>query len=232
MIAESSYRDRGARGMLPIGVLSRCKRAEGKLAPQDSRWSLTEPRAWRELCFCLLSPVTRFEAVRSCMLRLESHGILDRLSSGPLDVRLEEIRRVLAARPGGCRFPGAKAERLRRAGVFFYTDPSLGGVLGFLGCHPSTLDARKALVDFVPGLGMKEASHFLRNVGRGRDLAILDVHVRRFLAEMRVVDMETAASASMASYMKMEKALGSVAFNAGLELGALDMAIWEFMRAR
>ncbi|MGB6499834.1 MAG: hypothetical protein WBG19_00315 [Thermoplasmata archaeon] len=187
---------------------------------------------WRELCFCILSPLTRFEDVRSSMFRLENRGILARLSSTPSEVQIEDVHGVLATQPGACRFARTKAARLREAGLLFYGKSSGGGVLGFLGRSQNTLDVRKALVDSVPGLGMKEASHFLRNIGRGSNLAILDVHVRRFLAEMRVVDDETAASHSLAGYVKMEKALASLAFNAGLDLGAFDLAIWEFMRGR
>ena len=102
----------------------------------------------------------------------------------------------------------------------------------FLNNSPDSLEARAALVRQVPGLGMKEASHFLRNIGRGNRVAVLDVHLRRFMTEMGIVNSRVASSGSPASYSSMEREFTSLAFNSGLDPAALDLAIWEFMRER
>ncbi len=104
--------------------------------------------------------------------------------------------------------------------------------MGFLERFPDPKEARAALAGTVPGLGLKEASHFLRNIGRGRDVAVLDVHLRRFMAESGLVGEKTAYSGSASCYAKIEGAYASLAFNSGLESGALDLAIWEYMRER
>ncbi|HEV2519366.1 MAG TPA: hypothetical protein VGX00_01930 [Thermoplasmata archaeon] len=93
-------------------------------------------------------------------------------------------------------------------------------------------EARAALAMSVPGLGIKEASHFLRNVGRGSDIAVLDVHLRRFLAESGMVGPRIAFSGSPSSYASIEGAYTSLAFHSGLDTAALDLAIWEYMRER
>jgi N-glycosylase/DNA lyase len=218
--------------LLPLGVFSLYDQAERELAILRESGDLCESQMWQQMCFCLLSPVTRFEAVRACMQRLEAHRVLNRLAENPRSVRSEEIRRLLSAQDQPCRFPGQKADRLLQAGYFFYEKAPAPGVRGFLRGFPKSLDARKALVDKVPGLGMKEASHFLRNVGHGANLAVLDIHVRRFLAEMRLVGESIAFSNSRVSYLKMERTLLSLAFNSGLEIGALDLAIWGYMRRK
>ena len=218
--------------MLPLGVLSRYRRAASTMGSSARPRSLSEKAAWRELCFCLISPLTRFETVKKCISRLERQGILDRLSSTSEIVRVEELERVLASQLGACRFPRQKARRLIAASAFFYGTPMRRGVLRFLEQFPDSLEARAALVGRVPGLGMKEASHFLRNIGRGNRVAVLDVHLRRFLTEMGVVDSRVAASGSPASYSRMEREFTSLAFNSGLDPAALDLAIWEFMRER
>lgn len=232
MLAELTGSAHPAMRMMPLGVLSRYEQAAKSLADGQSFASLTERHAWRELCFCLLSPVTRFEAVTSCMHRLEADGILDRLATKPSKVRTEEIRRILADPTGPCRFPAQKAKRLRQAAAFFYGGERDTGILGFLDGLPVSREAREALVESVSGLGMKEASHFLRNVGRGSEVAILDVHVRRFLAEMGIVNPDTAHSNSVMSYLSMERTCASLAYNMGLDLAAMDLAIWEYMRRR
>jgi len=184
------------------------------------------------MCFCLLSPMTRFEAVCACLDRLSRAGVLNRLSTAPACVEVDEIRRLLSLKPGSCRFPDQKARRLAAAGCLFYDDHGRGGILGFLREFVNAGDARKALVMNVAGLGMKEASHFLRNIGRGRDVAVLDVHLRRFMSETGMVSQEIAGSGSRMNYESMEEAFTSLAFNSGLETSALDLAIWEYMRGR
>jgi len=232
VLAEVTPPRHGAALLLPLGVLSFYSHAERELENIRKSRNLTERGVWQQLCFCLLSPVTRFEAVRACMRRLEAHRVLTRLAENPGGVRSEQVRRLLAAPDSPCRFPGQKAIHLVQAGHFFYGKAPASGVLGFLRSFPSSLDARRALVERVPGLGMKEASHFLRNVGRGTNLAVLDVHVRQFLVEMHLVDESTAFSNARASYLKMEEALGSLAFNSGLDSGTMDLAIWDYMRTR
>ena len=49
------------------------------------------------------------------------------------------------------------------------------------------LELREYLVKNVKGIGWKEASHFLRNIGLGSNLAILDIHIIRNLIELGVL---------------------------------------------
>ncbi len=232
MMAEQFHPKLGGLTILPTEVLARYPHAAARLPSADQVQCLTESAALRELCFCLLSPMTRYEHVRACIQRLERQGLLQRLSTCPSDVRSMQVRSLLEQLPGACRFPRQKAEWVKEAGELFYGDQSTGGITGFLNRQTSALAARKALAETVPGIGMKEASHFMRNIGLGKDMAVLDSHLRRFLTEMRIVDADTAASGSVSSYLRMERALGYLAFNAGLSMDALDLAIWEVMRER
>jgi N-glycosylase/DNA lyase len=166
------------------------------------------------------------------MQRLEAHHVLARIAADPSSVRTDEIRRLLSAPERPCRFPEQKARRLVHAGHVLYEKKPAAGVLGFLKHFPDSFSARNALMKTIPGLGMKEASHFLRNLGYGADLAVIDIHVRRFMAEMNLVDRTTAFANSQASYLAMEEILSSLAFSSGLALGAMDLAIWRYMRAR
>ena len=54
----------------------------------------------------------------------------------------------------------------------------------------------------IKGLGYKEASHFLRNVGY-RGYAILDKHVLRCLAELKIID-EPKPPNSRSRYLTVE----------------------------
>ncbi len=76
--------------------------------------------------------------------------------------------------------------------------------------------ARKWLIRNVRGLGWKEASHFLRNIGK-RDVAIVDRHVLRWVGEMGFDSKK---------YAEVERFLGEVARKVGVSLAELDLLIW------
>ena len=64
--------------------------------------------------------------------------------------------------------------------------------------------ARDWLVNEVKGYGFKEASHFLRNIGLGEDLAILDRHILKNLARVGVID-EVPSSMTEKNYKEIEE---------------------------
>ena len=82
--------------------------------------------------------------------------------------------------------------------------------------------ARDYLVKNVKGLGYKEASHFLRNVGR-KDVAIIDRHILRWLYENNLVN-DTTITAS--KYKKVEKILKNIAYEQNKSLAELDLYLW------
>jgi len=82
--------------------------------------------------------------------------------------------------------------------------------------------AREYLIKNVKGLGYKEASHFLRNVGR-KDVAIIDRHILRWLYENNLVD-DIKITAS--KYKKVEKILKDIAYEQNKSLAELDLYLW------
>jgi len=85
-------------------------------------------------------------------------------------------------------------------------------------------EAREYLVRNVKGLGYKEASHFLRNIGR-KDVAIIDRHILRWLKENGYIN-EIPNSLSARSYKKIEKILKKIGEERGLSLAELDLILW------
>ena len=84
--------------------------------------------------------------------------------------------------------------------------------------------AREWLVKNVKGIGYKEASHFLRNVGFD-DVAILDRHVLSVLREYGLID-EVPRSLTRGRYLEIEEKLVGLAGKLGLTLGELDLYLW------
>ncbi len=83
---------------------------------------------------------------------------------------------------------------------------------------------RDYLVENVMGIGYKEASHFLRNVGIF-DFAILDKHILRMLAsEYPGIRIKVG---SRQSYLDTEKYVIDIARGMGMEAGILDLYMWK-----
>lgn len=112
----------------------------------------------------------------------------------------------------GVRFWNRKAEYIERALKEFYkVEKAL---------ELDSFRAREILLE-VKGLGMKEASHYLRNVGR-EDVAIIDRHVLRWLLKRGYF----VSKISKREYLKMEKELSKIAEGMSLSLAELDLKIW------
>ena len=76
----------------------------------------------------------------------------------------------------------------------------------------------------VRGLGYKEASHFLRNIGF-RGYAILDKHLLGRLAEFGVIDSAKPPS-TKARYLAIEERLKCFAASVGIDFDELDLLLW------
>jgi N-glycosylase/DNA lyase len=84
--------------------------------------------------------------------------------------------------------------------------------------------AREVLANEIYGIGMKEASHFLRNVGYF-DLAIVDKHVTRFSINSGLV--RPFKTLTRSRYLEIERKLKELAHQLGMSVGILDLFIWH-----
>jgi len=75
------------------------------------------------------------------------------------------------------------------------------------------------------GLGYKEASHFLRNIGLGEELAILDRHILKNLALLGVIE-EVKSSPTKKAYLQIEKKMTKFSRQVGIPMGELDLLLW------
>jgi N-glycosylase/DNA lyase len=76
----------------------------------------------------------------------------------------------------------------------------------------------------VRGLGYKEASHFLRNVGY-RGYAILDKHILARLAELEVIEGPRPASTKK-KYVALEEKMKLFAERIAIDFDELDLLLW------
>jgi N-glycosylase/DNA lyase len=89
----------------------------------------------------------------------------------------------------------------------------------------STTELREWLVKNVRGIGWKEASHFLRNIGH-RDLAILDRHILRNLVRFRVM-RRLPKTLTPKRYLSIEKKFRCFSRDIGYSMDELDLLFWS-----
>ena len=77
----------------------------------------------------------------------------------------------------------------------------------------------------VKGLGYKEASHFLRNVGF-KGYGILDKHIVRSLFELDVIDSPRPPT-SRGRYLETEDRMRHFAKSTGINFDELDLLLWS-----
>ncbi len=166
-----------------------------------------------ELVFCLLTPQSRAKTCWRATERLKEMEV-------ERGAKAEDI--VIALQ--GVRFKYKKAQYVEQALQKF---SPIGGhsLQGFLQRHRNSKEKRKALVKEIKGMGMKEASHFLRNIGMGEDLAILDRHILKNLVSHGVIN-EIPPSLNPRRYQEIEDKMMEFSSRIKIPLSHLDLVFW------
>ena len=176
----------------------------------DADFSLFE-----ELCFCILTANTSAEMGMKAIDRIRHLLILG---------KAEEMSKALE---GTYRF-----NNLRPAYIV-HTRNYLQKELNFeiKNKIESLKNDKEALRDFfafnkgIKGLGYKEASHFLRNIGI-KGYAILDKHVLNSLFEFGVID-EPKRPSTRAKYRETEQKMRLFSNEIGIPMDELDLLFWS-----
>lgn len=169
-------------------------------------------RWFREILLCILTPQSSPHRAEEAMCVLEERGFFSR----GLDEA--QIALILRTPESYIRFHNVKARRLVGALAMRHEVDSLLRA----GLPPS--EERDTLRHMVPGLGMKEASHALRNIGR-RGLTILDRHILRVMTEYGLIDA-IPSSISDARYRALEQLFLSFCARIGESPDVLDLYFW------
>lgn len=190
----------------------------------------------RELIGCILGSQVRYEMAVAATENLESAGLLDDAwwCCGNAGNRFESyVLKVLVGRSrglrqgGSYRFPKVRARQLAQARNVLARVP----LASRLADGSTAANMRRALIDHIPGLGPKQASMFLRNIGKSYDLAILDTHVLRFIDMQGLLPITEARIGTVKGYERAEQVVIGYATTLGYPVGYLDWAIWATMKA-
>ncbi|MEK6846448.1 MAG: N-glycosylase/DNA lyase [Nanoarchaeota archaeon] len=168
----------------------------------------TSGEIFKELCFCILT--ANFTADRGMKIQdAIGDGFLN-LNENQLAVKLKEL---------GHRFPNMRAKFIAEAQN--HKDTIKQQLSSFQG----EKEAREWIVKNVKGLGYKESSHFLRNIGYD-DLGIIDFHIIDILADNKLITKPKSKSLTKSKYLEVEEVLKKIANISNLTLSELDLYLW------
>jgi N-glycosylase/DNA lyase len=165
-----------------------------------------------ELCFCLLTANVSVSFGIKAQMQIGTEGFKN--------LSLEELTEILSSL--GHRFARQRAERIVKARESFHR------TLELLKDGSDPQELRDLLSDTcskykVEGFGLKEASHFLRNIGY-KNVAIIDRHIFGFLKEKRLIpDYKTM---TRKIYLQSEQAFKELAQELGMSLAELDLYVF------
>jgi N-glycosylase/DNA lyase len=195
----------------------RARRSEitARLAEFRRVWAeKSDARLWEELVFCI------FTAGASARMGLRSIEAIRHLLD---DGTREELAAALRSRH---RYPNSRSGYIAVTRDYLQKDCGLrlGERLeGF--SDPLARRDWLARERGIKGLGYKESSHFLRNIGF-TGYGILDKHILRSLAELGVIETPQPPT-TRARYLETEERLKRFARDIRIDFDELDLVLWS-----
>ncbi|MDP4219767.1 MAG: DNA lyase [Bacteroidota bacterium] len=164
-----------------------------------------------ELLFCILTPQSSARNAESVILELKRDRFLEN-GFDPVPY-LRDPRHYI-------RFHNVKSKRLLHIREIY---PNLHELV--IRDKENIRQLREIVLEMIPGLGLKESSHFLRNIGV-RGLAILDRHILKHLKELRIIG-RIPKSLTPKRYLEIERKWLKYAEEVGITMDELDLLFWS-----
>lgn len=163
-------------------------------------------KIFKELCFCVMTANCGAE---KC---IEVHeGLGDgflHLSETQLSERFKEL---------GYRFPNLRAKYIAEDQNYITMLEEM------LNNNGNEQELRDWIVKTMKGIGYKEASHFLRNIGY-KNYAIVDFHIIDLLVKHELY--QRPKTLTKKKYLEVENLLEHMASKLNLNLAELDLYLW------
>jgi N-glycosylase/DNA lyase len=196
---------------------ARRKEIRKRLGEFEEVWRKgSDARLWEELAYCI------FTAGASARMGLDSvDAVRPLLLEGEAEAMTAALKQA-----GAHRFPNARPQYIVTTRDYFRANFGMALRKRLRSFH-DPFERRDWLAQEkqVKGLGYKEASHFLRNIGvKGH--AILDKHVMRCLAELGVVDSSRPPQ-TRRKYLELEQELIRFAKDIRVDFDELDLVLWS-----
>jgi len=183
-------------------VLSRLKDFDSFEHKESKLW-------YEELCFCILAANAKGRNAFNIQLDLGAKGFLTKSKS-------ELAKTILRHKH---RFHNNKSNYIIESRKYSNIKPEIIKRLKDEGID----ETRLWLADNIKGIGMKEASHFLRNTGV-KNIAILDRHILNIMSENGII--EKPKNLTTKKYVDIEEKFKSISNKLNMSPAKLDLFMW------
>ncbi len=207
---------------------------------QDFKWTrMRERTIFKELIACCLGNQVSYEHALSATNQLDAAGYLSAKAlktwGDDLPHRINDTLSTNSFKPlrlngegRRFRYPKIGTKCIMSNLSFVYKENK--SLKTILTNFPDATIARKSLSKTIFGMGPKQSSLFLRNIGFSDMLAVLDRHVLSYMSIMGLLDEQTSSVSSLQKYERLEERLSNYASYLGENLQNLDLSIWVVMR--
>jgi len=174
----------------------------------------SDERIFAELAFCICTPQSKATSAWAAIEALVRNKYL-----------FTRTERMIRPFLNTVRFADNKVKYIVEARELF-TETGKLNIKEKIQSFPDSSKTREWLNDNVKGLGMKESSHFLRNIGLGSDIAILDVHILNNLKGYGIIE-EIPKTLTKKIYLEIESKMKEFSKLVGIPLDELDLLFWS-----
>ena len=189
------------------------KLIKNRLEDFEDSYKKDDKHVFSELCFCILTPQAEAVECGNAIKELKTNGLL-------FNGQPKAISPYIKA----ARFLNKKAEFIVNARELFKKNGCFS-IKDYID-EKDIFKTREWFAGNVKGIGYKEASHFLRNIGFGKDLAILDVHILKNLEAYGVIK-EIPKSLTKREYLGIENKLREFCKKINISMDELDLLFWS-----
>jgi len=174
----------------------------------------SDERLFEEMVFCLCTPQSSAKSCFTAVTDLSRSGMLFKADQTAISKKLK-----------GCvRFHNNKSKYIVAARQAFSDDTGKLKIKERLS-RQEPLALREWLVRNIKGLGYKEAGHFLRNIGKGNNLAILDRHILRSMIRYHILH-EIPKTLTQKTYLDIEDKFREFSQQMLIPMAELDLLFW------
>jgi N-glycosylase/DNA lyase len=173
----------------------------------------SDKAVFAELAFCIFTPQSKAVSCWKAVNVLYNKNLLFTGNSDEIATNISNVR-----------FQNNKAKFLVQAREKF----SLNGKLNIkskLKSFDDIKELRKWIITDIKGIGYKEAGHFLRNIGLGLNLAILDRHILKNLKFYGAID-EIPETLTVKKYLEIEEKMIVFCNKIKIPMEHIDLLFW------
>lgn len=167
-----------------------------------------------ELSFCILTPQSKAVNAWKAITTLRENGLL---FNGSAEDIVEYLNIV--------RFKNNKAKYLVVLREQMQNENGEIITKDFFNSIADVKEKREWIVKNIKGMAYKEAGHFLRNVGFGKEIAILDRHILKNLVKLEVIE-DVPKSLTPKLYLEIEEKMKTYCKFINIPMDSLDLLLW------